>query len=215
MGCGGVLGAGRLGGMAVDIVYETHAVTTDNEAGLATGWLPGQLSAYGRQCARDLGKRHSDGGLNAVFCSDLPQAVETVEIAFPFRKLPVHWDTRLRECDYGELNGSPVADLDRLRIWHLDEPFPGGQSYRQVVEQTHGFLRDLAAAWDGARVLIVAHTANRWALDHLLHGRPLADLVTAPFDWRPGWSYRLASDWGRQRPRPARTQPGQPWPEPG
>ncbi|MGI5152422.1 histidine phosphatase family protein [Plantactinospora sp. CA-294935] len=199
--------------MAVDIVYETHAMTTDNEAGLATGWQPGQLSEYGRRGARELGERRRDDGLRVVFCSDLARAVETVEIAFPFRKLPVHQDTRLRECDYGDLTGRPVAELAPLRVRHLDEPFPGGQSYRQVVEQTRNFLRDLAAAWDGSRVLIVAHSANRWALDHLLHGAALADLVAAPFEWRPGWTYRLPSRWGTGRPPPARLQPGQPAPE--
>lgn len=201
--------------MAVDIVYETHALTTDNEAGLATGWLPGELSAAGRLGARELGERRRNDGLQAVFCSDLHRAIETVEIAFPLREVPVHRDTRLRECDYGELNGSPVAELARLRGRHLDQPFPGGQSYRQVVEQTHGFLRDLAAGWDGTRVLIVAHSANRWALDHLLHGTPLADLIAAPFDWQPGWSYRLPSAWGSDRPPPARAQLGQPAPEGG
>jgi hypothetical protein len=40
-------------------------------------------------------------------------------------------------------------------------------------------------------VLLIAHSANRFALDHLLGGRPLADVVDAPFDWRPGWEYEL------------------------
>lgn len=30
--------------MAVELVYETHSITTDNEAGIATGWLPRRLS---------------------------------------------------------------------------------------------------------------------------------------------------------------------------
>ena len=28
--------------MAVQIIFETHSVSTDNEAGVATGWLPGR-----------------------------------------------------------------------------------------------------------------------------------------------------------------------------
>ncbi|MEE6259094.1 histidine phosphatase family protein [Plantactinospora sonchi] len=196
--------------MAVDIVYETPAVTTDDEAGIATGWLPGQLSEYGRRAAHELGARRRTNGLNIVFCSDLPRAVETVQIAFPLRELPVHFDTRLRECDYGRLTGAPVSEIAELRLRHLDEPFPGGQSYRQVVEQTIGFLRDLSAAWNGARVLVVAHSANRWALEHLLNGADLADLLRSPDEWQPGWSYRLPSDWRRRNPRPARHQPGRP-----
>jgi hypothetical protein len=30
--------------MLVDIIFETHSRTEDNENGIATGWLPGKLS---------------------------------------------------------------------------------------------------------------------------------------------------------------------------
>ncbi|GGS45998.1 hypothetical protein GCM10010156_00820 [Planobispora rosea] len=66
-----------------------------------------------------------------------------------------------------------------------------------MVEQTGDFLRDLAAGWDGRRVLVIAHSANRWALDHLLGGEPLGKLVDAPFAWREGWTHTLPDGWGR------------------
>jgi len=59
------------------------------------------------------------------------------------------------------------------------------------VRRTRSFLDDLRAGWDGRRVVVVAHSANRFALDHLLKGEPLEHLVVAPFDWRPGWEYEL------------------------
>jgi broad specificity phosphatase PhoE len=182
--------------MTVEIVYETHSISTDNEAGRATGWLPGELSERGRGLAAELGARRRAGGFAAVFSSDLARAVQTAEIAFGATAVPIHRDRRLRECDYGDLTGMPVERLAAVRSRHIDVPFPGGQSYRQVVEATRDFLRDLAAGWDGTRVLIIAHSANRWALDHLLTGRPLEDLVDAPFDWQPGWEYRLPAALG-------------------
>src|SRR5579884_3390211 len=93
------------------------------------------------------------------------------------------------ECDYDELNGAPVAQLDRRR--HVDEPFPGGESYRDVVARTASLLRELLTQWDGARVCVVAHSANRWALEHLVHGAPLEQLVEAPFAWREGWEFAI------------------------
>lgn len=30
--------------MTISVVFETHSITVDNEAGRATGWLPGELS---------------------------------------------------------------------------------------------------------------------------------------------------------------------------
>jgi broad specificity phosphatase PhoE len=174
-------------GLVIELVYETHSTTTDNEAEIATGWLPGILSAAGREQARLLGTRRSD--VDAVFASDLGRAVETVTIAFT--AVPVFLDWRLRECDYGELNGAPAAVVTAARAAHIETPFPGGESYRDVVARTESFLADLRARWDGGRVCVVAHSANRWALDHLLHGESLERLVAAPFAWQEGWEYRL------------------------
>jgi alpha-ribazole phosphatase/probable phosphoglycerate mutase len=173
----------------IELVYETHATTTDNEAGIATGWLPGRLSAEGWEQARELGRRRADDGIAAVFSSDLKRAVDTANIAFGASGLELFLDWRLRECDYGELNGAHVKRLDRAA--HIATPFSGGESYRDVVIRTESFLADLRARWDGTRVCIVAHSANRWALQHLLEGTPLEQLVDAPFEWREGWEYRL------------------------
>jgi broad specificity phosphatase PhoE len=178
--------------MAIEIVYETHSTTTDNEAGIATGWLEGRLSEVGREQAKALGERRRDDGLAAVFTSDLRRAVETAEIAFAGSELPVHQDSRLRECNYGELNGRPAAEIDAAeRLRRLDEPFPGGESYREVVDRTRSFVNDLLPELDGARVLLIGHSANRWSLEHLLFGTPLEKLVAAPFDWQEGWLYTL------------------------
>ena len=178
--------------MAIELVYETHSTTIDNETGIATGWHEGRLSDRGRMQAAELGERRRDDGLAAAFTSDLGRAIETAEIAFAESELPVHHDWRLRECNYGELNGAPVAEIDEPgRVRRIDEPFAGGESYRQVVDRTRAFLTDLVAELDGERVLVIAHAANRWSLQHLLLGEPLEKLVAAPFDWQEGWLYRL------------------------
>ena len=169
------------------LIYETHSITLDNERGIATGWLPGELSAEGLRLAAELGPRRKD--VDVVFSSDLRRAVDTVELAGLAAPHFVDW--RLRECNYGELNGAPVDALDP-RIERIHEPFPGGQSYDDVVELTRSFLADVKRWYDHATVLVVAHSANRWALEHLLGSRaPMAELIVAPFNWQPGWEYEL------------------------
>lgn len=181
--------------MSTELVYETHAITTDNEAGIATGWLPGTLSAAGRETAAALGIRRRDDGLDVVFVSDLARAVETAGIAFEGTALQIIEDRRLRECNYGRLNGMPRAQLDAERASHLDDPWPDGESYRQVVARTASFLEDLVRDRDGRRALVIAHSANRWALEHLLRGVDLADQVAAGTTWQPGWEYVIPTAW--------------------
>ena len=167
--------------MPVRLVFETHAWSVDNEQGLATGWLSGCVSERGEDEARQLGARRLAQHVDVVYTSDLRRAVQTAELAFADTARPIRWDWRLRECNYGELNGCPVEQLEAARPSHVDEPFPGGESYRQVVARMRSFLQDLRGSWSGADVVLIGHTASRWALDHLLLGQRLENLVAAPF----------------------------------
>lgn len=74
--------------------------------------------------------------------------------------------------------------------WRRSSAYAGATT-GSARDQTREFLRDVTARWDGERVLVIAHSA--WSLEHLLQDRPLEELVDAPFDWRPGWTYRLPS----------------------
>jgi alpha-ribazole phosphatase/probable phosphoglycerate mutase len=104
-------------------------------------------------------------------------------------------DPRLRECNYGELNGAPADRVHAVRSLHIDTPFPAGQSYRDVIGRVAEFVRDLQRDWDGKRVLIIGHSATRWSLQCLLGGARLEDLIEAPFEWQPGWEFVLPGGW--------------------
>ena len=176
--------------VSIQIVFETHSISEDNERGIATGWQPGRLSEKGRAVARELGQRRRQDGIGAIFTSDLERAIETIEIALGDSAIPIFHDWRLRECDYGDLNGRmPAAELQRTRRQHLDIPYPNGETWRQAIHRVGRFLNDLPLRWEGSRVLVVGHVATRWAFEHFLNGVPLEGLVEAEFVWRPGWEY--------------------------
>jgi len=178
--------------MSIGIVFETHALTEDNEQGIATGWLPGRLSARGRANAAQMGRRRRDDGIAAVFTSDLRRAAETAEIAFGDTGIPILHDWRLRECDFGVRNGTPSAELRRNRPDHLDRPYPGGESWRQAVHRVAGLLTDLPTRWAGRRVMLIGHFATQRALEHVVNGISLEELTAADFEWREeGWQYQL------------------------
>lgn len=175
--------------MSTAVVFETHSTSEDNEAGVAAGWLPGRLSARGRAQAAELGRRRRADAIDAVFASDLRRAVETAEIAFGDAGVPILLDWRLRECDYGELNGAPRAVVHGDRGRYLDAAYPGGESWRAAIARVGRFVDDLAPRWAGARVLVIGHIATRWGFEHRINGVALEDLAAEDAAWRPGWVY--------------------------
>jgi broad specificity phosphatase PhoE len=177
--------------MSVEIVFETHSTSHDNERGLAAGWAPVALSDEGRRQAAELGRRRRADGIDAVFASDLARAVETARIAFADGGPPLFLDWRLRECDYGDLNGAPAGLVHGQRLERLDEPYPNGESWRQAVNRVDRFLTEAADLWSGRRILVIGHLATRFAIERRADVGPLEALLVAPFAWQPGWDYRL------------------------
>lgn len=176
--------------MVVEIVFETHATSEDNERGLASGWSDCALSSKGRVQAWELGLRRRSDGISVVVSSDLRRAAETAQIAFEGTGMQILRDWHLRECDYGTKTREP-ADLHAAeRGRFLDTPYPGGESWRQAVQRVRMALDDVAQRFDGRRVLIIGHVATRWALDHYLGAVSLEELASTAFVWREGWEYR-------------------------
>ena len=175
--------------MTTQIVFETHSLSEDNGLGVASGWNHSRLSERGRGLAQELGQRRRNDGIQVVFTSDLYRAVETANIAFADTGISTLHDWRLRECDYGDLNGMPAEQLHQTRRAHLDQPYPNGESWRQAVRRAGRFLDDLQPRWADARVLVIGHVATKWALDHHLNGISLEKLMDADFGWREGWEF--------------------------
>ncbi|HSG13936.1 MAG TPA: histidine phosphatase family protein [Gaiellaceae bacterium] len=185
---------GRRRESGIAIVFEACGTTTDAERWIEPGWGEARLSSAGRRQAKELGKRRADDEIDAVFCSDLPQAVDTARIAFAERGLPIFLDWRLRGCDYGTLSGTAVAPIEAARAEHVYDPYPGGESYGDVVGRVRRFLQDVPRGLVDGRIVVVGHPETKWALDHVLEGIPLPELVERAFHWQPGWLYTLHVD---------------------
>jgi broad specificity phosphatase PhoE len=181
--------------VGVEIVFETHPLTMHSEAGIASGWLPAALSENGRRHAREMRRRRRHEEFAALYHSDLDRVVETVDIAFMAFSGPVFADKRLRDINYGVLNGAPEAQLWRERATHIDVRFPHGESLRQVVDRTRDLLTELASLWDGQRIAVVAHPVTQLMLEHLLRGESLEKLVETPLEDVQRWHYDLPAGW--------------------
>jgi len=175
----------------ITIIFEAHSTTLDNENHVSSGHFDVELSPLGLQQSEELGERYKDAQFDAVFCSDLQRSFDTAEIAFAGRNIPIIRDSRLRECDYGDLTRHPSSEVDREKPLRIVTPFPGGESYVQTAARVLDFLEDLAKDYDGKTVMIIGHRANQYGLDQWIGGKWPDEAVTAPWKWQPGWTYKL------------------------
>ncbi len=176
--------------MAVEIIFESHGTTYDNEAHLSSGHNDVALSPLGIQQSKEMGERYKDAHFDAIFCSDLQRSYKSAEIAFG-DKFPIIQDARLRECDYGDLTQHPSSEVDVEKPKCINTPFPNGESYEQTSARMKAFLDDLAKNYAGKKVMIIGHRATQYALEHWIKGVPLEQVIPTPWKWQPGWSYTL------------------------
>ncbi len=180
--------------MSVSITYFVHGTTTDNETGRATGWLPGELSEVGIEQAKELGHLVSDQTFDAIFCSDLKRAVDSAEFGFGIT-YDITPDPRLRECNYGDKNGTAYDFENNLKDF-IDQPFPNGECYKDVEKRMADFLVVLKEHVEGKHIAIVAHQAPQLALDVLLRGKSWEEAIDEDWrktkSWKPGWEYTIA-----------------------
>lgn len=176
------------------ITYFVHTTTSDNEAGLATGWIQGKLSNTGLGQARALSKTLQDTSFDAVFTSDLQRAIESTDLFFN-KRFPVFIDWRLRECNYGVFDGKPTVEFKKDReADFINTPYQDGESYLDVERRIKSFLKDIGLLpFD--HIAIVAHQAPQLALDVALKGRTWEQAITEDWrkskNWQPGWEYEL------------------------
>lgn len=170
--------------------FVPHATSIDNEAGIASGWNDPPLSAEGESEAERLQETFRGIRVDLVCCSDLRRAVDTAGIAF-CEGTPVRADRRLRETDYGDLNGAPRSEVDAVRRQYLEVPFPNGESVAQSVARAGECLRELRERHAGMTLVIVGHRATRYALETFSGGKSLADCLDATPEKRPYREYGL------------------------
>lgn len=178
--------------MGVRITYFVHGTTTDNHLDLATGWLPGELSEMGKEQAKRLGEQVADKKFDIVFCSDLQRAIDSAELGFG-DKYEIMQDERIRECNYGDMNGKPASGFKNHMEDFIDTAFPNGESYKDVEKRLTSFVDFLREKYDGKHIAIVAHQAPQLALDVIIKGKTWQQAIDEDWRkqkaWKPGWEY--------------------------
>lgn len=183
--------------MAVKITYFGHATTADNEKGISTGWEPGELSELGKKQILELKDKIKNQKFDIVFCSDLKRAVDSAKLAFG-NSISIIQDKRLRECNYGDLTQADAKNVDSMKLKCINNPFPNGESYKDVEKRVSSFLSDLLKKYNEKHVAIFSHLGPLLAMEVLLKNKTWSQAIKEDQMEKkkhgilnPGWEYIL------------------------
>ena len=171
------------------VIYFVHGTTSDNAEGKCSGWKQASLTDIGKERAIKLGELRKDIQFDFIFTSDLLRAIESANLAFPNVK---HiQDTRIRECNYGDFDGEDKS----LVVYeeHIDNPFPNGESLKDVEKRVENFIKFLKDNYQGKTIGIVAHRAPQLAFEVLTKNISWEEAIKNDWrktkSWKPGWEY--------------------------
>ena len=128
--------------------------------------------------------------IDVVISSDLKRAIDSADYTFKGLK-EIYHDSRIRECNYGDLNGQDAS----LVVYedHITEPFPNGEALIDVENRVRVFCNYLKENFDGKTVAIVAHKAPQFAFEVITKRITWEEAIEKDWrkikTWQPGWEY--------------------------
>ncbi len=176
--------------MSVKITYFVHGTTLDNIEHKSTGWLPGELSQKGIDQSIALKEQVDINQFDIIFCSDLQRAIDSAKYTFEGVKEIIQ-DNRLRECNYGELNGKDSSLVQYEN--HITEKFPNGECMLDIEKRIKSFCEYLLENYNEKHVAIVAHKAPQLAFQVITEEKTWKEAIDQDWRktkaWQPGWKY--------------------------
>ena len=158
------------------------------------------LSARGRAQVARVADRIAARGVAHVLSSDLARAAETAAAIVARTDAPITYDATLRERDFGDVRGTPYAELD-VDIFAQGYVPPGGESWEAFRER-------VATAWERIVAAARATPGNLVVVTHGLVCHAILDrhasaAGAAPLRWHntsvtelehaPPWTARIVN----------------------
>ena len=168
----------------LDILLVRHGQTKWNVEMRLQGTLDSDLTETGIYQAKKLGERLSDIEFSKVFASPSGRTMKTAELVLGNRVNPIITDERLKEMNFGILEGKKVETLDErfkneIAVMHEDPEIYNpseynGETYSELIGRTSDFLDDIISRENG-KILVVAHGMSLMAIISAINNLEVKD----------------------------------------
>ena len=120
------------------------------------------LTDKGIKEAKAAAKRLKKKNIDLIFSSDILRTKQTAAIVAKELNLKIEYDKRLREVDIGVFNAKPMSEFrkffpkEQVNKRFKEKP-KGGETYADIRNRMHDFLKDKDKKHKNKNILIISH----------------------------------------------------------
>ena len=142
------------------MIYVTrHGQTNWNLEKKVMGRCDEPLNDNGKSQALETKNKLLDVGIDLIICSPLLRTKQTAEIINGNRNIPVIYDDRIIERDFGEFEGMQVDNFDFHGYWNYykNEQYQKAENIQVFFKRVYCFLENIVINYSDKNIFIVAH----------------------------------------------------------
>ena len=158
------------------VYFVRHGKTEHNDRGVVTGHIDSPLVEEGINQA-EITRSEIANDYNEIYSSDLLRCKQTAEIINQKLHLPIQFDVRLRERNFGSLAGKSFREMDttgEIREKDKNQQYDyrpyGGESVEDVKKRTFAFIEDIKNNKKDKKILVITSGGIIRLLHNILNG---------------------------------------------
>ena len=136
-----------------------HGQTDWNAVNRVMGAIDMPLNTIGLEQAK---QKHNDlleANIDLIICSPLLRAKQTADIINKDRNIPIIFDSRISERDFGEFEGKNIDEFDFSSYWNYyqNQKYNNSENIQSFFKRVYEFLDDVISKYKDKNVLLVTH----------------------------------------------------------
>ena len=141
------------------LLVTRHGQTEWNVLKKVQGKADISLNEKGKEQAYETKKKIDNEEIDLIICSPLKRAKETADIINENRNIPIIYDERASERDFGEFEGRETKDFDFFSFWNYysNIKYERAENIQDFFKRVYDFLDDIINKYQDKNILLVTH----------------------------------------------------------
>lgn len=168
-----------------------HGEAISNVKNMNSSWpekFHNPLTKRGVEQIKEAIKKLKKAEVDLIFSSDLLRTKQTAEMLGKGLKVKPKYDARLREIDFGTINGKPIKELLYMSFSkkELEKKRRKVETYQHILRRIKSFFSEVDKRYKNKTIVIVSHQCPLWVLETTVNGFSLIDGHKIPKEKRIG-----------------------------